>query len=613
MTKTGVDRLCIQENKIRETGYSETYRAKLKLNGVLKLWDITHISVPFAPDKELLLMQRYSIGQDALNGFYAAFTQRLDCELDLLKKLRRGENEQLASNLVDIRYVDRDEGENGSRHYYCVTDTMDPIVGSEFISESGTTLLGLLQICARLTQTLKLFQNTDVHVGAFDLDAIYLTAETSAPNEKRMMKIGSLLYAAEASEGSPPVMNIMPGNAHESVRSGGEQSLGTDLYSVFAMLWSLLSGRHYTDEPDLSVYPQYAPEEMRTLFEKGLSLGDAQTLKEVHNEIHLLIKKIKRGELADAEIAFGEPIWKTNPLPVRTELAEENPQPSEDENDEPPDTAEPEQEAAEALAPEPTEKGEVEDGQPPASASEPESPTEEDPAGKTERSEFVLDDEVFALPLQVAEDKPDTPKKSRKALIIIPILVILLATAAFGAKAFLLPWLESRTGTPDPTPVVDVTPEPTPSVPVGTLTPTATPDVSTPEPEVTPTAAPTPKPTKKPQVTASPATPVPVRNTPAPTPTPPTPTPTPSPTPTPTPAPTPTPVSDFSVSPGSATMKAGQKILLKPSDTCSWWSSDSNVAYVSDNTLIAVGQGSCTITARQTTTNAIATVSVTVN
>lgn len=323
MSQTGIDKLCTPDRKVRETYYSDTYRAKLRLGGVLKMWDITHIQIPFSPDKEKVLRARFDIRKSELPDYYKAFTARVEYQAKLLKKLHSSGNEQLSANIVKFAYVDYEKDDNGISHYYIITDVMQPLVGSEFVGEGHTTLLDLLQICVRFIQVLKLLQDTGVHIGSFDFDSIYLCAEGEG---RTMMKIGSLLYAGEDNGDVPALPGALPNAIHDTVRAGECQSIWTDLYAIFSMMWSLMNGKHYTDRVDLSMYPKYAPESVYSLLKKGVSLDSTNTLKQMHNETYALIKKIKRGEMKNVDVLFESARWPKTVEEVEAEDSAENTQ-----------------------------------------------------------------------------------------------------------------------------------------------------------------------------------------------------------------------------------------------------------------------------------------------
>lgn len=253
-----------------------------------------------------MLRARFDLPRAELPDYYMAFANRVEYEIKLLKRLHSSGNSSISDNIIKFSYVDYGKDDDGTRHYYIITEVMNPLIGSEFIGEGHTTLLDLLQIIARFIQVLKLLQNIGVHIGSFDFDSIYLCTEGEG---KPMLKIGSLLYADEDTGDVPALPPVLPNAIHDSVRAGEKQSIWTDLYAIFSVIWSLLSGKHYTDRADLSECPQYVPEEMRSLMEKGLAMDNTLTLKQLHNETYALIKKIKKGEVKNIDVVFAAPKW----------------------------------------------------------------------------------------------------------------------------------------------------------------------------------------------------------------------------------------------------------------------------------------------------------------
>ena len=76
-----LQQLCVPECKVRETYFSETFRQTLKLDGEEGVWDITHITIPFSPEKEDVLIQKFGLTSVAdLELFYVTLSQRIKAE-----------------------------------------------------------------------------------------------------------------------------------------------------------------------------------------------------------------------------------------------------------------------------------------------------------------------------------------------------------------------------------------------------------------------------------------------------------------------------------------------------------------------------------------------------
>ena len=95
--------VCTPGNKVRETYYGDTYRAKISIKSVCqdKLCDILHISIPFSPEKEVLFMQRFDVSREELPTFYRAFAKAVLNHTALIKEL----------NDIDMPTVDSKTGQ----------------------------------------------------------------------------------------------------------------------------------------------------------------------------------------------------------------------------------------------------------------------------------------------------------------------------------------------------------------------------------------------------------------------------------------------------------------------------------------------------------------------
>lgn len=294
--------LCIPSNKVRETYYSETYRAEFKLNGLLGIWDITHISVPFSLEKERELIRRLQIlDEESLIRFYQDFMQRLHQEQAFLRELRELNPEEepgetsISYGVTFANYRIRksfpNEKVEWGRSYYLISEQMDPIIGSDFIPDIGQiSLYELITLGTKFTRTLRLLSGTNIHVGTWDLDSIYVIPSTAG--KKRIVN-GCLLYGGKDGGKLLPQMNSIPKTAHESVQNGAAPSLATDLYAVGAILWNLCSGRYWAEEPDLTETPKYATDKLTDLLKACFEGGGEEELRRIHTGLHSLAKEIK--------------------------------------------------------------------------------------------------------------------------------------------------------------------------------------------------------------------------------------------------------------------------------------------------------------------------------
>ena len=297
MSQSQMAQFCRPENHIRDSYYSDAYRANFRLDGEQRDWDVIHVSIPFSPEKEQRFMQRFGVAKEEMPLFYEDLAKRLPFEAKLLRDIHKDDRyEALAANMIRFLYIESVPKIGRGSDLYYISEPLEPLIGSPIFPGQEITLLNLLQLGARFTQMLKLLLGTGIHIGAFDLDTVYLTQ----PNdEKRMIKLGSLLHAS-TDESTPKSLPTMPPYA-----KAGQQSIKTDIDALCGLLWLLADGRHYTSSPDYSRPPRYAPEEFTIALRWAMSAEDenaAEALKAFHNDLFHLIRKIRKGELPDVRI-----------------------------------------------------------------------------------------------------------------------------------------------------------------------------------------------------------------------------------------------------------------------------------------------------------------------
>ena len=297
MSQSQMKQFCRPENHIRDSYYSDTYRANFRLDGEQRDWDVIHISIPFPHEKEQRFMKRFGVASEEMSSFYEDLAKRLPFEAKLLRDIHSDDRyTALAANMIRFLYIESVPKTGRGSDLYYITEPLEPLIGSSIFPGPEITLLNLLQVGARFTQMLKLLLGTGIHIGAFDLDTVFLT---QPDGEKRMIKLGSLLHAS-TDEAALKSLLTLPAFA-----KAGQQSIKTDTDALCGLLWLLADGRHYTSSPDYSRAPQYAPEEFTSALRRAMTAEDenaAEALKELHNDLFHLIRRIRKGELLDVRI-----------------------------------------------------------------------------------------------------------------------------------------------------------------------------------------------------------------------------------------------------------------------------------------------------------------------
>ena len=352
-SKSNLTVFCTEQNWVRSTYFSDTYRAIFELDGVTKTWDITHIEFPFAQTKEQELKARFGISDDELIGFYKQFAicvqngMRVANYITALPdELPDDENEpkrkpvalKQASALFTYREIKLKEDVHGS-DIWLVTEPMEPFVGSEYFSGTSITLRNLLSFAARTAQSINNLASFGLHLGALDLDTILLQSMEG----KKFFCFGSFLYAGSAkSWPNMKGLKTLPETADPVIRAGEAPSLVTDMHSLAAVLWSMLSGKSYRDAPDYNITPKYAPQELLEALAQARVSDDPDTLRVLYKALSRTIKEIGNKRQQDVVIHIEQPkqiVIHPEAPPEKEHSAEPREQPK---NESPPDaTAEP--------------------------------------------------------------------------------------------------------------------------------------------------------------------------------------------------------------------------------------------------------------------------------
>lgn len=317
---------CTEHNLIRSTYFSDTYRATFELDGITKSWDITHISLPFREEKEKLLQARFGIPSSELFEFYKRFAKCVQNSMGIVKYINDIPLEEQTQNengtakrdpavavkrsaaLYKYKRIIRKADKHGS-DVYLVTEPLEPFVGSEFCNGYAISLSNLLSFAARATQIINGFAYYGFHIGAFDLDTIFF----QTIDGKRFFTFGSFLYAGFDQDRVPETwkapawpdvkdLPTLPASADQTVKEGGAPSLVRDMHSLVALLWTILSGKHYRDAPDYEEAPRYAPAELLEVLIQGRDSEDPDTLRIMSKRFHALMRSIRRQELPDTII-----------------------------------------------------------------------------------------------------------------------------------------------------------------------------------------------------------------------------------------------------------------------------------------------------------------------
>ena len=304
-------KLCESGAVVRENYYSITYRANFILGeGEPQNWDIQHIRVPFPEIKEERLKARFNITDKDLGDFYSRFFQELKSHLRVCRELENLHDEKRIDSSTAYYKMGSSiqDPTDGHLDVYLVYSPMDTLVNSSYLTDSSARLSGILSLGKRLLQIVKNYNGAGYSVGALDLDSIFL----DTVNGKAFVK-NSFFFAAEAHSDKSDQKEKAPLTPDlrlhmKQAETGGQDtvSFDNDVYAVCSVLWTLLSGKHYTEAPSLTVKPRYAGEELTACLENAIREG-AGALRSLANQLRKELSLIESGEREDIEITFDTP------------------------------------------------------------------------------------------------------------------------------------------------------------------------------------------------------------------------------------------------------------------------------------------------------------------
>lgn len=299
MAQHKLSSVCIKKRCVKSTYYSDTYRAKFTISGINRIWDVTHISIPFEREKEESLLKKFEIKREDLPSFYENLKVHIKKEIDLLKKLSDLNDENIKNNIIEYVYTDIYEEEQNTS-FYLVSYPHSPIIGSAYIKENEVTLLNLVNLSLRFAQYLKILHGQNIYIGAFDFETIYMLQT----EDKNILKLGSLLYAQENAD-IKGVLRTAPSTMHENIKKGTSMSVESDIFMLASLMLSILQGKNYTEKPDDNTDLKNIPVELKELLESCIN-GEILDAKEFYKRLQVVRKKLLSKEYEDILISFSK-------------------------------------------------------------------------------------------------------------------------------------------------------------------------------------------------------------------------------------------------------------------------------------------------------------------
>lgn len=292
--------ICTKENRVRSNYYSDTYRAEFTISDVKHMWDVQHISIPFSTEKELAFKARFNLSDADMADFYTKFRNNLRHSMKVQNKLKAANDEAVdKATFYSYKLIANKKSTGDGNDIYIISEVSEPLVGSQIIKDSGANLHMILNLGLRLLQTVKIYNDRGLCLGVAELSSINVVHN----DDKAIIKNPFFLFADDGEE--YPELTIDAKNyLPTDVFSGKEKISGSsDIYAVCVILWNLLSGKHYSEVPDLSTYPQYVPQEFSDMLLRGMKEGVA-----VRKDLSLAVRNATKS-FPDGFIKFEEPSY----------------------------------------------------------------------------------------------------------------------------------------------------------------------------------------------------------------------------------------------------------------------------------------------------------------
>lgn len=258
MSESILKPLCTPENYLRNTFYSDIFRVDVILDGVVRTLDIERIQIPFNPVRERMLREKYKMDTRSVHAYYRDLSRSIRHGIVIPIRLRQDSGFMEKNSQSVVTYLHQEvvrSGEQDAFELYLLTDPMSRYLDSPNCPDEKISLYTFIsKLSARLTATLHMMHERGIYIGMLDPDSICCLGDSG------YIVLSSFIYARAADDKQVfPYPKVMPIYAHPSLARGEQPSEMTDLFSLGAILISILNGSYGTSHPSLSLegdYPQ---------------------------------------------------------------------------------------------------------------------------------------------------------------------------------------------------------------------------------------------------------------------------------------------------------------------------------------------------------------------
>lgn len=273
MAESVLQQVCIWDNYVRSTFYSDVFRAKIHIGNQYKVVDIEHIRLPVNDARTYELRKYYGLNQDQIDEYN---TNLAACVRQSLTAQTIATNNALAATTdrdarekqaaaVGIKYIHQEatQDNDGTVHVYFVTDPAESALRdpSRFtIDETNpstcrATLRQLAFFMYAVLMHLNKMHGIQMVSGVICADTIVAPVKDQTnrdvENDALDIKIGLIFAMAQSKREKTPfiALPVMPFNTCPTLLEGKPAGEPTEIYSWATLFLSFLNGSFGTESP----------------------------------------------------------------------------------------------------------------------------------------------------------------------------------------------------------------------------------------------------------------------------------------------------------------------------------------------------------------------------
>lgn len=290
--RTMYENLCVPSHLERTDYMSDTYAAVVTINDTKQFSQVTHIKMPFDKSREKAVMEYYDISKDGMKNLYDSLGFCVTNQVRVCAYLR---SKGVSSVLTYIKRAVFDSPGKGKEVYF-VTEHLRPMIDVYFNgSTSYTNIFNFAVRTAKLIKDVHQMGENPVTIRVIDPEQIFV-----ADDGKFVFGCFHYAYMSGSKNKPLPIFETAPLHIDGRVTTGSVGDIGTDMFSLASILWSLLNGDGFDKPTPTGTPPKYATPEMVSVLELGLA-GDPEMFPQFRKRLGEIFRSVK-AEASDLEI-----------------------------------------------------------------------------------------------------------------------------------------------------------------------------------------------------------------------------------------------------------------------------------------------------------------------